>query len=128
MFSSVTLLGRLTRDVGELRFVGDKKTSVVDIGVAVDDGFGDKKKTVFVDVTLWGQQAGYADNYLKKGSLIHISGRLSMDQWNDKETGKKRTKIKVTAASIKGLDPRGDKPATAKKEEEFDMGDDTVPF
>jgi single-strand DNA-binding protein len=59
-----------------------------------------QEDTIFVDVTLWGRQAELAQQYLSKGRCAYIEGRLQMDTWDDKETGKKRSKLKVVGDQL----------------------------
>ena len=98
-FNQVTILGNLTRDV-EVRFL-QNGTAVTDIDIAINDKRKDKstgemiENTTFVPVTLWGRTAEIASEYLGKGSPCLVTGRLQQDTWNDKETGDKRSKMKV---------------------------------
>tara|TARA_R110000782_G_scaffold12895_4_gene38146 strand:+ start:10524 stop:10904 length:381 start_codon:yes stop_codon:yes gene_type:complete len=57
-------------------------------------------KVIFVDVTLWGKTAELASQYLEKGSSALIEGKLDLDQWEERDTGKKRSKLKVIGLSI----------------------------
>jgi len=95
-FNKVILLGNLTRDI-ELRYTSGG-TAVTDLGMAVNERrkVGDdwKEETTFVDVTLWGRTAEVAGEYLNKGSLVMIEGRLQRDTW-ETEDGQKRSKMKV---------------------------------
>lgn len=106
-YNKVILVGNLTRDP-EVRYTPGG-TAVSEIGVAVNRTWFDKnsnekkEETTFVDVTLWGRQAEVAGEYLSKGRSILIEGRLQTDSWDDKETGKKRTKLKVVAEEMKML-------------------------
>ncbi len=93
-FNQVTLVGNLTRDIELRRTTGG--TAVTDIALAINDRVkrdGDwVEQTTYVDVTLWGRTAEVADEYLSKGSSALISGRLQMDKWEDRETGKERNR------------------------------------
>lgn len=89
----VGIVGRLTRDP-DLRRTSDG-TSVANCTVAVDD----RGKTVFVDVTIWDKRAEAFAKYHKRGDMCAIEGHLTMDKWEDRETKKKRTKLKVTCDS-----------------------------
>jgi single-strand DNA-binding protein len=96
--NKVMLIGNLTRDP-ELRYTPSGK-AVADISLAINrvwnNDQGQKQEdTTFVDVTLWGRQAELAQQYLSKGRGAYIEGRLQMDTWDDKETGKKRSRLKV---------------------------------
>ncbi len=62
-----------------------------------------KEETTFVDVTLWGRQAEVAGEYLSKGRSVLIEGRLQTDSWDDKETGKRRSKLKVVGETLQML-------------------------
>lgn len=109
--NKVMLIGNLTRDP-ELRYT-PKGTAVADISLAINRVWNNdqgqrQEETVFVDVTLWGRQAELAQQYLSKGRGVYIEGRLQMDTWDDKETGKKRSKLKVVAENLQFLpDGRG---------------------
>ncbi len=109
--NKVMLIGNLTRDP-ELRFT-PKGTAVADISLAINRIWNNEQnqkqeETIFVDVTLWGRQAELAQQYLTKGRGVYIEGRLQMDTWDDKETGKKRSKLKVIGETLQFLpDGRG---------------------
>ena len=98
----ITLIGRLTRDP-ELRHTQSGK-AVTQFGLAVDDGYGDNKKTVFLDVTCWNRTAEFVGQFCVKGSPVCVDGRLSMDSWEDKQTGQKRSKIYATANDVQLLE------------------------
>lgn len=109
--NKVMLIGNLTRDV-EIRHT-PKGTAVADLGLAINryyqsDNGERQEETTFVDVTVWGKQAELAQQFLYKGRPVYIEGRLQMDTWEDKNDGKKRTKIKVVAENIQFLGSRGD--------------------
>jgi single-strand DNA-binding protein len=103
-FNKVILLGNLTRDP-QVRYT-PSGTAVTDIGLAVNRTWFDKQsnsrreETTFVDVTLWGRQAEVAGEYLAKGRQVLIEGRLQLDSWDDKETGQKRSKLRVVGESM----------------------------
>ena len=106
----VILAGNLCADL-EIRQAGG--TSVATARLAIDDSYksksGDKvERTVFVDVNIWGRQAETTAQFCGKGSAVLIEGALQMDQWDDKETGQKRSKIKVRADRVQFLGKRGD--------------------
>jgi single-strand DNA-binding protein len=62
-----------------------------------------QEETTFVEVTLWGRQAELAQQYLTKGRPVYIEGRLNLDTWDDKETGKKRSKLRVIGENMQFL-------------------------
>ena len=97
-FNKVILMGNLTRDP-ELRYT-PKGTALAKLGLAVNRRWtsetGESKEEVtFVDVEAWGVQAENISKYMKKGSPLLIEGRLRLDQWDDKQTGQKRSKLVV---------------------------------
>lgn len=111
-FNKVILVGNLTRDP-EVRYI-PSGTAVCELGLAVNRTWFDKQSnsrkedTTFVDVTLWGRTAEVAGEYLAKGRSVLIEGRLQLDTWDDKETGKKRSKLKVVGEQMTMLGGRGD--------------------
>lgn len=111
-FNKVILMGNLTRDP-EVRYT-PSGTAVSEVGLAVNRTWFDKQsnqkreEVTFVDVTLWGRQAEVAGEYLGKGRGVLIEGRLQLDQWDDKETGQKRSKLRVVGENMTMLPGRGD--------------------
>jgi single-strand DNA-binding protein len=109
-YNKVILVGNLTRDP-ELRHT-PTGTAVTDLGLAVNRTWTDRntnqknEETTFVDVTCWSRTAEIACEYLRKGRPVLIEGRLQMDEWNDKETGQKRTKLKVVCDTMQMLGSR----------------------
>ena len=94
----VLLIGNLTRDP-EIRYT-PKGTAVADIALAVNRVFtgedGEKREEVtYVDVVVWSRLAEIAEQYLKKGRPVFIEGRLQLDSWDDKQTGQKRSRLRV---------------------------------
>ena len=105
-FNKVVLLGNLTRDP-ELRYT-PKGTAVAKLGLAVNrvwtNEAGEKKDEVtFVDVDVFGRTAENAGQYLRKGRPVLIEGRLKLDQWEDKTTGQKKSRLGVVAEMIQFL-------------------------
>jgi single stranded DNA-binding protein len=102
----VLLIGNPTRDP-EVRST-HKGTPVAEIGLAVNrvysaEGGEKKEETTFIDVTIWGRQAETAGQYLKKGRSVFIEGRLRLDTWEDKQTGQKRSKLRVVGENMQLL-------------------------
>lgn len=104
--NSVNIIGRVGGDI-DLRFTPSGK-AVAQLTLAVDDGWGENKKTAWIGVTLWGPTAELAKRAVQKGDRLGISGRLSQEEWDDKETGKKQRKTKVTCDSMHLLEPKRD--------------------
>ena len=106
---SVFLIGNLTRDP-ELRY-GPKGTAVTELGLAIsriwtDETDQKREETTFVDVTLWGRLAEVAQQYLRKGSPASIEGRLQLDSWEDKQTGEKRSKLRIVGENLQLIGDR----------------------
>lgn len=150
-YNRVILAGNLTRDP-ELRYT-PKGTAVAEIGIAVNRSWKDEsgqmqEEVTFVDVAAYGRQAEVIGQYLKKGRPILIEGRLKLDSWDDKQTGQKRSKLRVVLESFQFLDsgnrgggegapapaaaPRRSAPAAAAPAPDSDAppadADDDVPF
>jgi single-strand DNA-binding protein len=112
-FNKVILAGNLTRDP-ELRYT-PKGTAIAKIGLAINRRWtneaGEQKEDVtFVDVDAFGRQAETIGQYLKKGRPILVEGRLKLDQWDDKQTGQKKSRLGVVLETFQFLDSgnRGD--------------------
>lgn len=102
-FNKVIIMGNLTRDP-ELRSIPSGK-QVCEISVALNEQWQDKDDTTqervtFVDVTCWDKLASIVAQHKRKGDAVLIEGILTTDKWQDKETGKNRTKLKVTARNV----------------------------
>lgn len=109
--NQVILMGRLTRDP-EQRTTSTGKT-IASFSLAVDRG-GQDDQADFFDVTAWEKLAELVVQYLGKGRRVLVQGRLRQDSWDDKETGKKRSKVEVVATDVTFLDgPNGDGAAPA---------------
>lgn len=109
-FNRVILVGNLTRDPQVKYTPGGQAVS--EIGLAVNRSWFDKganqkrEEVTFVDVTLWGRTAEIAGEYLGKGRQVLIEGRLQLDQWDDKESGQKRSKLRVVCENMTMLGSR----------------------
>jgi single-strand DNA-binding protein len=105
-FNKVVLVGNLTRDP-ELRYT-PKGTAIAKIGLAINrvwtNEAGEKKEEVtFVDVDVFGRTAENVGQYMRKGRPILIEGRLKLDQWDDKQTGQKKSRLGVVAETVQFL-------------------------
>lgn len=96
--NSVNIIGRLGRDP-ELKYTPGGK-AVCELNLAVDYGWGENKKTSWIGCVLWEKTAEIAAQHLLKGDQCGISGYLTQDTWDDKETGKKQSKTKVTCERL----------------------------
>jgi single-strand DNA-binding protein len=146
-FNKVILLGNLTRDP-EVRYT-PKGSAVCDLGLAVNRTYtldsGEKREEVtFVDVVLWARLAEIAGEYLKKGRPVFIEGRLQLDTWDDKQSGQKRSKLRVIGETMQllggrppgagggsggeGGESRGSKTTPPPKPKAGEPDDDEIPF
>ena len=93
MLNHIVIMGRLTRDP-ELRRTGSG-IAVASFTVAVDRDFsgrdGGEKETDFIDCVAWRQTGEFVSKYFTKGSMVVVSGRLQIRNWNDKDGNKRRT-------------------------------------
>jgi single-strand DNA-binding protein len=89
----IFLSGRLLRDP-ELKY-GANGTAYIKTGIAVDDGFGDKKKTYFLDIAAFGKLAERMHPELSKGVPVYVEGRLSIEEWEAKDGSGKRSRVVV---------------------------------
>lgn len=118
--NQVILLGRLTRDPEQRTTASGK--NVVSFSIAVDRQSQDDQADFF-NITAWDKLGDLVMQYLSKGRRVLIQGRLRQDNWEDKDTGKRQSRIEVTASDVTFLDgPSGDNsgsaaPKTTKKEE-----------
>ena len=106
-FNKVILAGNLTRDP-ELRYT-PKGIAIAKLGLAINRTYttesGEKREdTTFVDVDAFGRQAEVIGQYMRKGRSILIEGRLRLDQWEDKTTHQKKSKLGVVLESFSFLD------------------------
>jgi single-strand DNA-binding protein len=150
--NSVQLAGNLTRDP-ELRYTGSGQ-AVVEASIAINrkwrtDAGEDREEVTFIGLIIWGKSAETFSRMMQKGCGVFIQGRLTQQQWDDKATGQKREKTKVTVDSwqyVSGTrrmdgqrpaqrsEPRPATETSAPASAEFaqkspsDEGDDSVPF
>jgi single-strand DNA-binding protein len=148
-FNKVILVGNLTRDP-ELRYT-PKGMAIAKVGLAINRNWtsegGEKKEEVtFVDVDIFGRTAENVAQYMKKGRPILIEGRLRLDQWDDKQTGQKRSKLGVVGEVVQFLGsptggggeggeaprrpsaPSAPAPSAPSGEPDMPPADDDVPF
>jgi single-strand DNA-binding protein len=108
--NKVILVGRLGRDP-ETRYTGGGQ-AVANFSMATDESYKDKngerqKRTEWHKIVVWSRQAEIAQQYLKKGSLIYLEGRLQTREWQDKE-GQKRTTTEIVATNFRMLGGRAE--------------------
>jgi single-strand DNA-binding protein len=105
------LVGRLGRDP-ETRYTSGGQ-AVTNFTLATDETFKDRsgerqKRTEWHRIVLWGKLAEIAQQYLKKGQLVYIEGRIQSRQWEDKRDGQKRTTTEIVASVMRMLGSRAD--------------------
>ena len=138
----VVIKGNLTRDP-ELRYT-PKGTAVANLGLAVNrkwkDEAGQTKEEVhFFNAAAWGRTAETIGQYFAKGSPILITGRLTTESWDDKQTGQKKSAVKIVIESFdfcgdtkkqsdQPREPRAARPASAPVEGDGPRENDDVPF
>jgi single-strand DNA-binding protein len=128
--NKVILVGRLGRDP-ETRYTSAGQ-AVANFSVATDESYKDRngerqKRTEWHKIVVWGKQAEIAQQYLKKGSLVFIEGRIQSREWQDKE-GQKRTSFEIVANNFRMLGGRSESMAAGAsasggptRGEEFDQ-------
>lgn len=130
-FNSVVLMGNLTREP-ETRYASSG-TAIVKFGLAVNERYKAQdgnwiERPTFVDVTMFGKRGEAFARFHTKGKPAFVFGKLRLDQWDDKQTGAKRTKLYVVADGFEfvggKMSDAGASPDTARA---FDTADDT-PF
>jgi single-strand DNA-binding protein len=141
MVNRVVLVGRLTADP-ELRYTGSG-TPVANFRLAVDRPFTNaagERETDFINIVAWRQRAEFAANYLAKGRLVAVDGRLQIRQWTTQD-GQRRQTAEVVSDQLTGLDrpreredfgggpPEGDEAPSdeAPSDEDSGGGDTDVP-
>jgi single-strand DNA-binding protein len=113
--NKVILVGRLGKDP-ETRYTSSGQ-AVCNFSLATDETFKDRagerqKRTEWHRIVVWAKQAEIAQQYLHKGSLIYLEGRIQTRQWDDRE-GQKRTTVEIVATNFRMLGGRGDASASA---------------
>lgn len=105
MLNRVILIGRLTKDP-ELRYTNSGK-SVCSFTLAVESGFGDNKRTDFINIVVWSKQGETCSEYLAKGKLAAVEGRLQIRNYDDRD-GNKRYVTEVVADNVRFLSPKNE--------------------
>lgn len=144
--NKVFVMGNLARDP-EMRYT-PKGLAICSFGLAVNrkwkDQSGEQREEVdFIDCTAFGRQAEVIGEYMRKGSAMHIEGRLKQSNWEDKQTGNKRSKLGVVVEGMQFIGGKRDdgqqskqrQPtareqvnAAGKQADGNPYGDDDVPF
>lgn len=126
MINSITLVGRLCKDP-EMRYTPNGK-AVSSFSIAVDRPFKNQageKEVDFINIVVWGSQAEHCANYLSKGKLAGIEGRLQIRSF-DGQDGQKRWVTEVVASRVAFLSPKDGGQQQEFRERE--PGEDDIPF
>lgn len=136
MINKVILMGRLTKDP-ELRYTNNK-TPVCSFTIAVNNGYGEKQQTDFINCVAWNKTAEFVTKYFTKGKMIIVIGRITTRSWETQD-GKRAYATEVVAKEVsfgetKTL-PQLNTPQTAAQQpmqdDDFtplDEEDDDLPF
>lgn len=136
--NKVVLIGRLTKDP-ELRFTPGNGNAVATFTVAVDRRLPNKdgvREADFIPIVVWGKQAESTANYMSKGKLIGISGRIQTRSYDAKD-GSKRYVTEVVAEEVQFLEWGGNRTSTGRDDfqsnsttdmNELNMGADITPI
>ena len=143
-YNKVTLMGNLTREP-EFKAVGS--STLANLGLAVNRRYtsasGEKREEVtYVDVSFWGKMAELLQKFqVSKGTPLFIDGRLQLDSWEDKQSGQKRSKLRVVGETFQLLQPKGGagfsasapggaspRPSSAPASAGNDIDEDQIPF
>lgn len=104
MINKVILMGRMTKDP-ELRTTNAGK-SVCSFTLAVDDGYGDNKRTYFINCVAWEKTAEFLKNWFGKGRMCIVIGKIGTRTW-ESEDGKKHYATEVVAHEVKFGESKG---------------------
>ena len=128
MINKVILMGRLTRDP-ELRHTG-KGTPVTTFSIAIDNGYGDNKRTDFVNCLAWNKTAEFVTKYFTKGKMIVIAdGRISTRSWETQD-GKRAYATEVVAKEVSFGETKRNQADTIQDDDftPLDEYDEDLPF
>ena len=97
--NNVNLIGRLVKD-SDLADIGANKTPKMTFTIAVDDGFGENKRTYFIQCELWGKRAESLFDYMVKGTQVAVNGKLTTGSYENKDGNK----VYTTTVNVNELD------------------------
>lgn len=107
MLNRFELIGRLGRDP-DVRY-SQSGTAIVNVSMAVSEKYKDKETTEWFPLVVFGRQAEIFGEYLSKGSLVYVSGRMQMNEWEDRNSGEKKSKLDFVVQDMKMLPSGGGK-------------------
>jgi len=118
------VIGNVTRDA-EVREAG--ATRVCNLTVVHNTKYKDKETTSYIEVVLFGKLADIAGQYVTKGSKVFVSGELREEKWDDKETGAKRSKLKIIGQRLTLLGSKGDRGGRGEPDHDSGHSEDYDP-
>lgn len=121
----VAITGRLGRDP-QTRYTTDEK-AVAKFTIAVNDGYGDKRKTNWINITAFGRTAENCERYLHKGDLVCITGRINTGAYENKE-GRKVYTFDVIADNVEFLQTQKSQAWPDDVPAGFEALDEDIPF
>lgn len=126
--NNINLIGNLTKDP-ELRYsTGANQTAICKFIIAVNDGYGDKQRTSFLPITVFGSTAENCNKYLTKGKKVAVTGRLQTGS-HEKQDGTKVYTTDVIAISVEFLSPQGKQAEPQEQPQGFSqLQDNDIPF
>lgn len=113
--NKVQLIGNLTRDPETRYSTGENQTAICRFSIAINTGYGDKQKTYYPQIVVFGKQAENCDRYLKKGNKVAISGRIQTGSYE--KDGQKIYTTEVVAEQVEFLTPKQDSEESAWRAE-----------
>jgi single-strand DNA-binding protein len=116
-------IGRWTKDI-DLKYLNDG-TAVAKSTIAIDEGYGDKKKTHFFNVTMWKKTAEAVANYSGKGKKIAVEGRLQQRTWE--KDGVKQYAVEIVAEQVEFMEPKEGSQNTHRQEPQSQIDDSYAP-
>lgn len=131
-FNKVILMGRLTKDV-DLKYASNEKgTAVARYTLAVDSGYGDYKRTDFINCVAFGKAGEFASQYFSKGKRVLVEGSIKIGEYEDKDKVKRKTfdiivEKQEFADSGNGA-KKEDKTESSVEDGFNDIDDDEIPF
>jgi len=131
MVNRVTLVGRLGRDP-ETKFTAAGQ-AVANFSIATDETYKDKtgarqKRTEWHRIIVWGKQAEIAQQYLKKGALIFVEGRIQSREWE--KDGEKHRSFEIVSSNFRMLEAKknGAQAGQTEPGESIEITDEDIPF
>lgn len=98
------MTGYVIMDPESVTTAGEKKLAKIRVAVrGAGDGMSEESKDGIFTVDIWGKQAEYVENYVRKGSMVAIDGRFKLSRWIDKDTQKNREKVQFVASNISAM-------------------------